>query len=115
MKQILQKMKQYVLVVLLVLMGNYGWGQVNPTAQSLPYSQNFGTATFTSMPAGMAAWGGLSGASISTLTLAESSTPSAPANIVAATGAQTGGGVFGYMVSSNGRPYIQTSSNSTYQ
>lgn len=27
MKQILQKMKQYVLVVLLVLMGNYGWGQ----------------------------------------------------------------------------------------
>jgi hypothetical protein len=28
MKQILQKMKQYVLVVLLVLMGNYGWGQV---------------------------------------------------------------------------------------
>jgi hypothetical protein len=113
MKQILQKMKQYVLVVLLVLMGNYGWGQVNPTAQSLPYSQNFGTATFTSMPAGMAAWGGLSGASISTLTLAESSTPSAPANIVAATGAQTGGGVFGYMVSSNGRPYIQTSSNSS--
>ena len=36
MKQILQKMKQYILVVLLVLMGNYGWGQtiVNHTFSS---------------------------------------------------------------------------------
>ena len=39
MKQILQKMKQYVLVVLLVLMGNYGWGQTTV------FSENIGTST----------------------------------------------------------------------
>lgn len=45
MKQILQKMKQYALLVLLVLMGNYGWGQT--------WSYDFGasTGTFTSSTA----------------------------------------------------------------
>jgi len=41
-------------------MGGESWGQTNPSAQSIPYSQNFGTTTFTSMPTGMAAWSGLS-------------------------------------------------------
>lgn len=61
MKQILQKMKQYALVVLLVLMGNYGWGQNTaiytvgsttsvtttgniPSGSTATYSQTFTTA-----------------------------------------------------------------------
>ncbi|MCK6613714.1 MAG: T9SS type A sorting domain-containing protein [Ignavibacteriaceae bacterium] len=94
-------------------MSGVGYGQTNPAAQSLPYTQNFGTSTFTTMPAGMAAWNGLSGATITTQSGAEGSSPSGNGTVTAATTAQTGGGVFGYSVSSNGRVYIQTSSNTT--
>lgn len=89
------------------------FAQTNPTAQSLPYSQNFGTTTFTSMPAGMAAWNGINGGSVSTQALAEASSATGNATLTAATAATTSGGTFGYAVSSNARPYIQTSSNST--
>ena len=61
MKQILQKMKQYSLLVLLVLMGNYGWGQNTaiytvgsttsvtttgniPSGSTATYSQTYTTA-----------------------------------------------------------------------
>jgi hypothetical protein len=44
MKKNLQKMKQYVLVVLLVVMGNYGWGQ------TILYEHSFGTTTITGKP-----------------------------------------------------------------
>lgn len=65
------------------------------------------------MPAGMAAWSGLSGATLTTQSSAESSSPSANATLTTATAAQTGGGSYGFATSSNGRAYIQTSSNSS--
>lgn len=101
------------LIFLTLLLVFDGWGQTNPTAQSLPFSVNFGTSTFTSMPAGMAAWNGLSGASVSTQATAETTAPTGNATVTAASVAQAGGGVFGYATSSNGRAYVQTSSNAT--
>jgi len=106
-------MKKGLLLIASLLVGMSVWGQTNPTAQTLPYSQNFGTATFSTMPTGMAAWNGISGASVSTQALAEASSPSGNATVAVATAAQTTGGAFGYSVSSNGRAYIQTSSNTT--
>lgn len=50
--------------------------QTNPSAQPLPYSQDFGTASFSSLPAGWAIWNGVNGNSVSTQALAEASTPS---------------------------------------
>ncbi|WP_264548120.1 T9SS type A sorting domain-containing protein [Flavobacterium sp. N2820] len=48
MKQILQKMKQYALVVLLVLMSNYGWGQISESFESgLPSSYNASLSNVT--------------------------------------------------------------------
>ncbi|MCE1187549.1 MAG: T9SS type A sorting domain-containing protein [Ignavibacteria bacterium] len=89
------------------------FGQTNPTAQSLPYSQNFGTSTFTTLPAGWAIWA-FSGASATTRPSTETSAPTADAAaLTAATAAQTTGKVYGYSVSSNARLYIQTSSNTT--
>lgn len=113
MKQLLQQSRHFAWVFLLFLTTTIGWGQTNPTAQTLPYSQNFGTTTFTSMPTGMAAWGGLSGAAISTQALAESSNATSNATLSAVSATQTGGGFYGFSTSSNARPYIQTSSNSS--
>jgi hypothetical protein len=90
-----------------------GFAQTNPAAQSLPVSQNFGAATFTTMPTGFAAWNGINGGSVTSQALAEASAPVSNATIGTATAAQTGGGSYGYSVSSNARPYIQTSSNAT--
>ena len=39
-------MKQYAVVVLLVLMGNYGWGQVS-ISNTTPITQNFDTMAAT--------------------------------------------------------------------
>ncbi len=100
-------------LLLLVLLPMGLWGQTNPTAQSLPYSQNFGTTTFTATPAGIAFWNGIDGSTTSTQTLAEATTPSGNATLITATAAQTTGGTYGYAVASNGRAYIQTSSNTT--
>lgn len=90
-------------------------GQTNPTAQSIPYTQNFGTATFSTMPTGMAAWNGLSGAALIVQTDAELSVPTANASLSSTpiTAAQATGGVYGYAASSNARAYIQTSVNLT--
>ena len=64
-----------------ILLSYFANAQTNPTAQSLPYSQNFGTTTFSTMPTGMASWGGLNGASITTQTLAEGSEPTDTATV----------------------------------
>jgi hypothetical protein len=89
-----------------------GFAQTNPTAQNLTYSQNFGTSTFTVMPTGTSAWT-VSGSPKGTQSSAESSTANGNATITAATTAQSTGGCYGYSTSSNGRLYIQTSSNTT--
>ena len=92
--------KSTLALILYLLVATTGWGQTNPTAQSLPYIQNFGTTTFTSMPAGMASWNGLNGNNISTQALAESSTPSGNATVAAQTAATTSGGSFGFNATS---------------
>lgn len=88
------------------------WGQTNPTAQSLPYTQNFGTTTFTAMPTGMAAWNTF-GSNLTTQALAEASIAGANATVAVQIASTTTGGVYGYAASSNARAYIQQSSNAT--
>ena len=100
-----------ILTLVLFFGGGTMMGQTNPTAQSLPYSQNFGTSTFSAMPAGMAAWTG--GGNKTTQASAETGTPGADAVVTPITSSQTGGNVYGYAVSSNARVYIQESSNAT--
>jgi hypothetical protein len=89
-----------------------GISQTNPTAQTLPYSQNFGTGTFTVAPTGMAVWT-INSSPASSQSNAESSTANGNATITAATATQTTGDAYGYATSSNGRLYFQTSSNTT--
>jgi hypothetical protein len=111
MKKQLLKIKA---AALLFALGSYqiGISQTNPIAQSLPYSQNFGTGTFTVAPTGIAVWT-INSSPASSQTNAESSTPNGNATITAATATQTTGDAYGYATSSNGRLYFQTSSNTT--
>ena len=102
-------MKNLLLPILLLGLSAFCIAQTNPTPQSLPYTQSFGTTTFTSMPAGAASWNGLSGASINTQALAEASAPTGNAGITAATSAPSNApeGSYGYAVSSNARKWIE--------
>jgi hypothetical protein len=59
----------------------------------------------------MAVWNGLSGAAISTQTLAETSAPTGTATLTAATTAQSTGGAYGFATGGNAQLYIQTSGN----
>jgi hypothetical protein len=87
--------------------------QTAPAAQTLPYTQNFGTATFTNAPLGMAVWNGVSGGTVSSQALAEASVPTGNATLTAATAAQSSGGAYGYAADGNAQLYIQTSGNAT--
>ena len=78
--------------------------QTNPTAQTLPYSQDFGTTTFTSMPAGMVAWRAKNAPKTS-LSAAELSVPKSNAPLTAATTVQSATGCYGYCTSNNGRAF----------
>jgi hypothetical protein len=103
-------------VLLVGALSGSAWAQTNPTARTLPYSQNWGTATFSTMPAGTAAWNGLNGGSITTQALAESSTPGGDATLNPGTFNCTGsatGGSYSYVASSNTRYGVLTSSNAT--
>lgn len=98
---------------LFVLTSTELWAQTNPVPQVLPYTQNFGGSGFTAAPVGVAAWGGLNGATVNTVALAAASVPSADAAISSASASQSTGGCFGYATGGNGRFYIQTSSSTT--
>jgi hypothetical protein len=87
-------------------------GQINPTAKTLPMYEDFGTTTFTTMPAGFAS-GMVSSAPLATQTAAQSSAASGVAAIATATVAQTNGGSYGLANSGNGRMYIQHSASTT--
>jgi endonuclease I len=89
------------------------FGQTAPAPQQLPYFQGFGTAAFSSLPAGVAAWNGVNGGSVNTQALAEASVPSGNSQVSTATSGQTTGGCYGYATDGNARFYIQTSSNAT--
>ncbi len=88
--------------------------QTQPPAQALPYAQDFGSVPFTTLPAGLAAWGGLSGDSVNTPMDAASSVPTADATIATATAVKTTGGSYGFATGGNARFYIQTSSSATH-
>lgn len=100
-------------IIALLVITFSAFGQTAPTAQSLPFTTDFGTTTFTTAPAGFAVWNGVSGGSVNTQALAEASSPTGNAPITAAIASQTGGGAYGYAISSNARIYIQASSNTT--
>lgn len=85
--------------------------QTPPAPRPLPYAQDFGAATFTTPPPGMAVWNGLNGGSMDTSAKAANSAPTGDATLSAATAPTTTGGAFGLMTGGNARLYIQTSSN----
>ncbi len=85
--------------------------QTNPTAQSLPYTQNFGTTSFSSLPAGWASWS----FTASSQAAAEASAPTANATVTARTTTTGTGGTYGYASASNGRIYLQSSSSVSNQ
>lgn len=92
------------------------WGQTNPAAQTLPYSQSFVSSSFSILPAGWAAWNGMDGSAVTTQALAEATAPSGNAPFAARVSISPVGGVFGYADGVNGNDgvmYIQTSSNET--
>ncbi len=104
----------FTLIMMGMLMGvgvKVGWGQTNPTAQTLPQNQSFGTSSFSQLPAGFAAWNGAGG--IGTLANAESSIVNGDASVSAATSTTTTAGAYGLSIAGNARVYIQTSSNTT--
>ena len=77
-------------VLLMNFIGNLG-AQTNPVAQPLPYSQNFGTAGFTSLPAGVGAWNGLNGGSVNSAASAAATAPTGDATLTNAATVQTTG------------------------
>ena len=104
-------MKNFTQFILLAF-STFCFSQTNPVAQTLPYNQNFGTSTFNAMPTGMAAWRP-STSPLTTQVAAENSVANADATLGTATASTTTGGTFGYANSSNGRVYIQQSTNAT--
>jgi len=104
-----------VTAALLVLFcsGNGAKGQTQPPAQSIPYAQNFGTATFGTMPTGWALWAN-SGSANQSQTLAEAINPAADTTVTNAVfAAQTSGGAYGDLQSGNARLVVLVSSNAT--
>ncbi|MBK7959725.1 MAG: hypothetical protein IPK03_17575 [Bacteroidetes bacterium] len=70
---------------------------------------------FTSYPAGIQGWNGISGGSVSTQALAEAANPTGNATIAAATASTSTGSIYGYNATSttNASIYVQGSSNAT--
>jgi hypothetical protein len=111
MKKLSHKNKTIATLLAMFFTGTI-FSQTNPTAQTLPYTQNFGTTTFSTVPVGMAAWT-VNSSPIGSQTNAQNNTANGDATVHTATVTQTTGDVYGYSTSSNGRLYIQTSSNAT--
>jgi hypothetical protein len=107
-------MKKLLLFIPILLFANILLAQTNPTPLSLPVSENFGTATFSSPKNGMASWTGDGSKPYTTQALAEASLGGNDLTITAASPVSSGsGGQYGYAVSGDGRLGILESSNST--
>ena len=105
----------FVSIVLVCGLAAAALGQpANPTPLNLPTSQNWGTVNFTTLPTGFGAWDGLSGATINTQAIAETSSPTGNATI-SGSAPYSGGaaGCYGYAVAGNARFAINTSGNAT--
>jgi endonuclease I len=105
----------FVSILLVCGIASAALGQAsNPAPLNLPASQNWGTANFTTLPVGFAAWNGLSGATINTQALAQSSAPTADATISGSAPTNGGaGGCYGYAAASDARFAVSCSSNAT--
>jgi hypothetical protein len=84
--------KRITLALSLVALFAQSWGQSNPTAQTLPYSQNFSTFTgaTTVYPAGIQGWG-IAGSLAATY---PTTVPNANQALAGGTNATTAGGVY---------------------
>ena len=109
MKKQLQKITATICVALI---SKVAIGQINPTAKTLPFYEDFGTTTFTVMPTGFAS-GMVSSAPLASQTAAQNSAATAAAALATATAAQTNGGSYGYAKLGNGRMYIQHSASTS--
>jgi endonuclease I len=102
-----------VYTTVFILVPFFAYAQTNPTAQSLPYSQDFGTAAFSTLPNGWAVWNGCPGNLVNRQDTAEIVTPTGNATCTTATAVQSAGGAYGYASGSDAMLYIQTSGNPT--
>ena len=110
MKRHLSFLSGIVSAILLLFLTNFSYSQTNPAVQNIPYTQGFGTSTFTTLPAGIAAWT-VSGGPFYNENDAENSAINGDATITAADTIKTNAGCYGYSANSNGRLYIQTGSD----
>lgn len=115
MKKLVLALNRTILVLLFLLFNHAVFSQTAPTPTTLNFSYNFGTTTFTTLPATFAVWNGVSGGSTNSQSAAESSVPTGNGTITAQTAVTTTGGAFGYAptASNDARFYVQTSSNTT--
>ncbi len=90
------------------------WGQTNPAAQALPYTQTWGTSQFTTMPVGTIAW---TVTTQSTQAGAEASAASGDRAMgTSKTASTTTAGIYSYLPSgTNVRLYNQATTAGTYQ
>ncbi|MBS1917589.1 MAG: T9SS type A sorting domain-containing protein [Bacteroidetes bacterium] len=95
-----------VLLFFIIILGQRSFAQTNPTAQSLPYSQTFGTNSFSALPAGIAVW--TPGSQQTSEVAAEASTATGDIAISARTTTTGTAGVYGYATGGNASLYIQT-------
>jgi hypothetical protein len=109
MKKQLQKITATICVALI---SKVAIGQINPTAKTLPFYEDFGVTTFTALPAGFAS-GMVSSAPLATQTAAQSSAATAAATLATATGVQTNGGSYGYSTLGDAKMYIQHSASTS--
>ncbi len=88
--------------------------QTNPTPLTLPVSENFGTASFTTPKPGMASWAGSGTRPYGTQAAAEASDAGADVTLSGATPASgSAGGQYGHAPAGDGRLTVLLSSNTT--
>ena len=90
-------------------------GQTNPTPQSIPYIQDFGTSIFSTPKPGMASWQGSGTRPYPTLAAAEASLSGVDQVITAAAPASNGAaGQYGHTVGTDGRLSVLQSTNANF-
>ncbi len=84
--------------------------QTNPTARAIPFTEAFPASAFTTYPSGFQGWNGLSGATVTSQAMAESSAATGNATLNSGTPTSVGaGGLYGMA----GQAAVHTSSNAT--
>jgi len=100
-----------ILFVISTVFSLSAFSQTNPSPRAVNFFEDFGTAGFSTLPAGFAGWNGLNGGTIDSQSDAASSIPSGNAIITSRTTTTTTGGSYGYALAGDASFYIQTSGN----